>query len=63
MPIFEFFCPVCDERKELNQKYTDPPPKCAHNKNFTNIAETDMKIKISKSSFQLKGNRWFKNGY
>lgn len=74
MPVYEYYCPVCANEIEVIQSFRDPPPKCEHTSlafksitqeetDFTKEKETDMKIKISKSSFALKGKGWFKTGY
>ena len=56
MPMYEYICQPCKEEKEELQGYDDPAPKCKK-------CEKAMKRKISKTSFQLKGGGWYKDGY
>jgi len=58
MPIYEYKCPDCNTVFEKLQSIKEKPikecPEC-HNKNVSKI--------ISKSSFVLKGDGWYKDHY
>ena len=65
MPIYEWVCPRCGHEEETLQSMNAPAPvclKCAYEFKNKNILEV-MQRKISKSSFTLKGDGWFKDGY
>ncbi len=55
MPIYEYNCPKCEAEKEVQHSMTESPrvkcPKCG----------AAMKRVISRNSFQLKGDGWFKS--
>ena len=57
MPMYEYRCTECEYQFELRQKFSDPPadecPECG---------KEAEKI-ISSTSFSLKGNGWFAQGY
>lgn len=57
MPIYEYFCTGCRNKFERLQKITDKPvstcPQCGKK----------TKRLISQTSFALKGEGWYKNGY
>ena len=58
MPIFEFECEKCGERKEiivLNNEFNEIQI-CENCKNI-------MKKVISTTNFKLKGKGWYKDGY
>ena len=59
MPIYEWYCSACCHEEETLQEINDPAPFC------TKCCDKGekMKRKISKSSFILKGEGWFKDGY
>jgi putative FmdB family regulatory protein len=60
MPIYEYFCPKCLERKEILQRRNDPVPLCCCDEGFP----TEMVKQFpSRTSFQLKGGGWFRDGY
>ena len=61
MALYEFFCPDCKTDKEVLQKFTDAPPVC-ETKDCVSHAKP-MRKKISRSSFELKGSGWAKDGY
>lgn len=49
-------CPSCGNKIELLQKVRDPNPVCSS-------CGTEMKKLISRTSFILKGENWFRDGY
>jgi putative FmdB family regulatory protein len=57
MPIYEYKCTQCGEKFEKLQKMSDRPtskcPKC----------KGEAKRLISSTSFSLKGEGWYKDGY
>ena len=57
MPIYEYRCKSCGKIFELFQKMSDKPvgkcPKCGDK----------AKRLISQTSFTLKGEGWYKDGY
>ncbi len=57
MPIYEYLCKGCSEHFERFQKISDEPiskcPKCGKK----------VKRLISQTSFTLKGDGWYKDGY
>lgn len=59
MPIYEYKCPKCDRVVELKQKiaHAVAPMCCEENCNI------EMDRIISRSSFQLKGTGWERDGY
>lgn len=68
MPIYEYYCEVCDRQIEVEQKINDPAPECDHRdweneRVYTTTAPTLMKRQISLSSFSLKGQGWAKDKY
>lgn len=54
--MYEYKCKECQVEVEKLQGYDDPPPKCEKCKKV-------MVRKISRTSFQLKGGGWYKDGY
>jgi putative FmdB family regulatory protein len=57
MPLYEYECEACGVTFEAVQRITDEPlTECVHCKG-------QVKRLISKSSFQLKGPGWAKDGY
>ena len=56
MPIYEWHCPKCGQEQETLQEINDSAPLCIDD-------NEKMKKKISRSSFQLKGEGWYKDGY
>lgn len=58
MPIYEYVCETCSSEVEEMQKFSDPPlsecPQCH---------ELKLIRKVSKTSFHLKGNGWYKDHY
>lgn len=57
MPVYEYECLQCNKIIEAQQKISDDPlsscPNCGKN----------LKKLISRSSFHLKGNGWYADGY
>ncbi|PIR21000.1 MAG: FmdB family transcriptional regulator [Deltaproteobacteria bacterium CG11_big_fil_rev_8_21_14_0_20_47_16] len=57
MPIYEYTCQSCHHHFEEIQKISDPVvmacPKCGK----------DASRQISQTSFSLKGEGWYKDGY
>ena len=56
MPVYDFKCTECEHVFEIIQKYTDPHPKCEE------CGEPTIRT-ISITSFVLKGDGWYKDGY
>ena len=56
MPLYDFKCTECEHVFEIIQKYIDPNPKCEE------CGEPTIRI-ISGTSFTLKGDGWYKDGY
>lgn len=57
MPIYEYQCTACNERREYLQKFNDDPvTECP-------ICGGTMKRLISNSSFILKGTGWYITDY
>ena len=53
MPLYDFKCEECDYIFELIQKHSDDSPQCIK-------CAKDTKKLISKTSFILKGDGWYK---
>lgn len=56
MPLYEFQCPTCKKQVEELMKHSDPNPKCK-------ACEVEMRKLISRTSFELLGGGWYKDGY
>jgi len=56
MPTYDFECAFCGNKVELIQRVKDPCPPCS-------CGAGDMKKLISRTSFVLKGDGWFRDGY
>ena len=57
MPIYEYQCPVCKKKREMLQRMSDAKaPVCEP-------CAKQMKRLISNTSFSLKGDGWYKDGY
>lgn len=57
MPIYEYECPICREVLELWRSiYETEKAKCPQ-------CSFEMNKRISRSSFQLKGDGWYADGY
>ncbi len=61
MPMYEYKCPKCGHQEEKLQSFNDPAPNCE--KNCDEKKPVKMKRLISRTSFQLKGGGWAKDGY
>lgn len=61
MPIYEYRCEACGKEQEKLQKMDDSPPPCEH-EGCTKRGEP-MKRLISRSSFELLGGGWARDGY
>jgi putative FmdB family regulatory protein len=57
MPIYEYECLSCSERKEVLQRFSDEPLKTCP------VCGGEMKRLISNSSFILKGSGWYLTDY
>ena len=59
MPIYHYRCSACEQTQEVIAKMSDPAPSrcdaCG--------AEGSLSKQIARSSFQLKGGGWYKQGY
>lgn len=56
MPLFDFVCPTCGEKKELLVKQPAVEVCCE-------TCHTPMQKQVAKSNFELKGSGWFRDGY
>ncbi len=56
MPLYEYECEQCERRVEVLQRLRDDAPTCEP-------CKTQMKKQISRSSFALKGEGWYKDHY
>ena len=56
VPIYEYECAMCGGQKEVLQKHYDPTPVCYS-------CKSEMRKKISVSSFSLQGSGWAKDNY
>lgn len=61
MPIYEYACPSCGKESEHLQKMDDPPPACEQ-EGCAKKGEP-LRRKVSRSSFELLGSGWAKDGY
>jgi putative FmdB family regulatory protein len=57
VPIYEYQCQACEERLEIIQSFSDPPP--------TTCPECggDLKKLLSAPAFQFKGSGWYVTDY
>ena len=58
MPIREYVCSKCGEKLELIQSCAEKPPIC-----FNDGCNIEMCQLFPKTNFQLKGERWARDGY
>lgn len=65
MPIYEYRCPVCGKETEELAKFDDPDPSCPAGCTLTSDPPQPvvMRKKVSRSSFELLGGGWEKDGY
>ena len=67
MPLYEYECVLCGYREEVLQKMDSNPPTCPECAERTADSPphiTSVMVKqISRSSFALKGDGWFKDHY
>ena len=56
MPLYDFKCIDCEYIFEIRQKYDDPNPVCEECNGLTERL-------ITNTSFILKGEGWYKDGY
>jgi len=57
MPLYAYRCLSCQKAHEVIQKFSDPAlKKCPH-------CGGSLEKEISRTSFQLKGGGWYKDGY
>ncbi len=56
MPIYEYICQKCNKEIEIIQHFDDSPPECEE-------CGDEMEKVMSLSSFVLKGDCWYKDGY
>lgn len=56
MPLYDFKCEECEHAFEVIQKHSDNHPQCIK------CGKSTKKI-ISNTSFILKGDGWYKDGY
>jgi len=60
--IYEYQCTKCNEIKEFFVRNTETFPEPPLH--FSGICDAEPMIRIiSKTSFQLKGSGWYKDGY
>jgi len=57
MPVYEYECTECAKIFEVQQKISDTPMKSCPE------CQAPVKKLVSRSSFQLKGNGWYADGY
>ena len=56
MPLYDFKCIDCEYVFEIRQKYDDPNPCCEK-------CDGSTERLITNTSFVLKGEGWYKDGY
>ena len=56
MPLYEYVCPKCKHKEEVICKHSDPNPVCKE-------CAIEMERQLGLSSFILKGEGWYKDGY
>jgi putative FmdB family regulatory protein len=54
MPLYEYKCSSCGDGKEVLQRLHAEAPRCCNQ---------GMQRQISRTSFSLKGNGWYKDHY
>lgn len=63
MPIYEFECPMCGERRESLQSFEAPAPICEPCSNEKTGERAVMRRRMSASSFVLRGSGWSHDNY
>lgn len=65
MPIYEYACPVCGKETEVLAKFDAPDPVCPQGCQLTSDPPQPvwMRKKVSRTSFELRGSGWAKDGY
>jgi predicted nucleic acid-binding Zn ribbon protein len=69
VPLYEYQCPVCDHRIEMLQRLGSDAPECSRCDHAGNgmgpegVLIPVMKKQISRTTFALKGDGWFKDHY
>ncbi len=59
MPLYEYYCKKCGKYFEMFQSITEGVPEiCMYCKK-----KKSLRRLISKTSFQLNGGGWYKDGY
>ena len=58
MPLYEFVCKKCGKEEEIIQDFNSKSPHCSQDH-----PPEEMVKKISRPSFLLKGEGWFKDHY
>ena len=56
MPLYEYKCHQCEKHVEVLQRLHADPPACTD-------CQMMMTKQISRSSFSLKGEGWYKDHY
>lgn len=56
MPLYEYRCKACNERREVLQRWQDKAPTCKQ-------CATPMAKQVSTTSFQLVGPGWARDNY
>ena len=68
MPLYEYRCPDCGHEVEVLQPFDAAPPACPMcfirlPPAYDGPVRTPMVKKVSRSSFELVGGGWAKDGY
>jgi len=63
MPIYEFKCPVCGDKTDKMQKYSDPAPACINGCVDAGGDFVAMDRQMSVGSFELKGTGWYQTDF
>ena len=66
MPIYEYKCKKCRFVFEIIQKISEKPPRCDNivvSGSLERRCGGECQKLVSKSSFSLKGDGWYRDGY